>query len=224
MVYSRRGLDLIVIPQTHRRPSLRDLLESGWPPYKVPVEHAPRAARVRRAGISFRMSGYVLPVGARPSFLHSHKTSSADFMILRGGELLVLVLAGARVVLDADRPFVRRPRVIGDILVPHALDDGSIPPDDVVGRLAPSISRPGGTSGHRRRCARSPRPCRVPPSVMCRTISSMTRVLSAGVAVGVRGDPDRPGKAIAAHGSTSLSPREGQRVSLKIHPGRAWGR
>ena len=38
---------------------------------------------------------------------------------------------------------------------------------------------------------------------------------AGGVAVGVRGDPDRPGKSVSAHGSTSSIPREGQAPTIE---------
>jgi hypothetical protein len=45
-----------------------------------------------------------------------------------------------RVVLDTDGVRIFGVRMEGDILMAHALDDGSVPPDDVVRRLLPPFA------------------------------------------------------------------------------------
>ena len=139
-------------------------------------------------------------------------------------------------MLDADRPVVGGSGVIGDVLVAHALDDGSVPPDDVVGCLLHPFA--------------ALEVLRAAECVVCGYLGLVRSAfgdvknelvddtgLSAGETVGVRGDPDRPGKTVSAHGSTSSIAREGhgptidhgliaqasdaagQWISPRFHPG-----
>src|SRR4029450_11450014 len=96
----------------------------------------------------------------------------------------------------------------GDVLVAHALDDGSIPPDDVVGCLLHPFA-----ALQVLRAAEG-----VVGGYLGLVGSAFSNVkddliddagVSAGVTVGVRGNPVRPGETVSTHGSTSSMPREG---------------
>src|SRR5262249_15432396 len=113
----------------------------------------------------------------------------------------------ARVVLDADRPVVCRAGVEGNVLVAHALHDGSVPPDDVVGGLLHPLATlevpraAEGVMGGYLGVVRSAF------GDVKNDLFDDTGV-SARPAVGVCGDPDRSGETVGGHGSTSSIARD----------------
>src|SRR5580704_15769338 len=118
--------------------------------------------------------------------------------ILNAGELGVAGIT--RVVLDAYRGQALSVRVPSDVLVEHALDDGSVPADNVMRRLLMPYAM---------RCVplfwRAEDVLRRHSGVHRRSVGGMKddRVdLSGslnGVSIRVRGNPDRARKAIASH-------------------------
>src|SRR5262245_14788863 len=93
--------------------------------------------------------------------------------------------------------------MIGDVLVAHALHDAAVPPDDVMGGLLHPLAvlqvlraAEGVARGHL--------------GLVGSAFGDVKNDLlddtgiSLGEAVGMRWNPDRTGKAVAAHGSTSL--------------------
>ena len=149
-----------------------------WPPCRVSqLSTRPGQLECVVRGIGFRVSGYVMPVRRQsPSLLAQPQDQLRRLHVLRGGELRILdMLAGARVVLDADRP-CRLP-VRRDRRCPCGARTGRRfrPARRRSGMPGPSISRPGRYFGPPKALCAVISALSVPPSVMCRTISSMTR-------------------------------------------------